>query len=73
MDKLGRFYLMVPQYEMTCENQTGSDMAWGSLDPGVRTFQTIYSQTPGVAYKIGDKDSARIFRLCLYLDYLPRG
>ena len=67
IDKQGRFYLMVPQYEKACENQTSFEK-WGSLDPGVRTFQTLYSPKPGLALKFGDKDIARIFRLCIFYD-----
>lgn len=44
--------------------------AWANLDPGGRTFQTIYCPTTGVAYKIGQGDIARIYRLCLILDQL---
>jgi putative transposase len=68
LDKLGRFYLMVPQSVKACENQTGCKHEWGSLDPGVRTFQTLYSPSFGVAYKFADGDISRIFRLCKHLD-----
>lgn len=71
-DKIGRFYLCIPFYVSACENQTSNKerIEWGSLDPGVRTFQTIYSPNHGVAFKIGDKDISRIYRLCLHLDHL---
>lgn len=65
MDKLGRFYLCVPYHAIARDNQTSG---WVAMDPGVRTFQTLYCPTNNVAYKIGDKDMARIFRLCMYLD-----
>lgn len=67
LDKLGRFYLCVPTHVPACENQAGKDQ-WCSLDPGVRTFMTLYSPTPGLSYKIGDNDISRIFRLCKCLD-----
>ena len=72
MDKLGRFYLCIPFYVPACDNQTSNHKrdSWASLDPGVRTFQTIYSPTNGIAYKIGDKDISRIYRLCIHLDRL---
>jgi putative transposase len=61
---------MVPEYVPACENQTGfNGQKWVSLDPGVRTFQTLYSPH-GEAYKCGDKDMNRIFRLCKHLDKL---
>ena len=41
-----------------------------SLDPGVRTFQTIYDANQGFALQVGDGDMCRIFRLCRSLDLL---
>lgn len=72
MDKLGRFYLCIPFYVPAGDNQISNKerFEWGSLDPGVRTFQTIYSPKYGVAFKIGDKDISRIYRLCIHLDRL---
>ena len=35
-----------------------------SLDPGVRTLQTIYDATNGEALQVGDRDIKRISRLC---------
>ena len=40
-----------------------------SLDPGIRTFQTIYSPN-GHVYKIGSSDVSRLMRLCYHLDKL---
>lgn len=73
VDKLGRFYLCIPLvkgYEGACESQTSSKTSWVALDPGVRTFQTLYSPEKGVAFKIGDGDMTRIVRLCKHLDKL---
>jgi putative transposase len=63
---LGCYYLAVPQESsrMISENQ-GRVVA---LDPGVRTFMTLFSENSFGA--IGDKDIGRIQRLCYYLDDL---
>lgn len=47
------------------ENQRFNAVA---VDPGVRTFATIYS--PELVGKLGQADAARLFRLCLHLDGL---
>lgn len=71
LDTRGHYYLNIPCYVTTSDNQAGNDKhAWGAMDPGVRTFQTIYSPEHGCAYKIGSGDSTRIYRLCLALDRL---
>jgi putative transposase len=60
------WFLSVPRKIEThvAENQ-GRVVA---LDPGVRTFQTFYSEF--LAGQIGYDDFGRIGRLCHYLDYL---
>jgi len=70
LDKLGRIYLMIPQSVKVHENQMDCKMNWCSLDPGVRTFMTLYSPEQTTAIKYGVGDAKRIFRLCLHLDKL---
>lgn len=62
----GEWFLSVPRKVKTsvAENQ-GRIVA---LDPGVRTFQTFYSETS--AGWLGYDDFGRIQRLCFYLDGL---
>jgi putative transposase len=70
MDKLGRFYLHVPMHlEYAFENQEGKKECWASLDPGVRTFMTLYSPD-GIAMRFGHNDNIRLLRLCKHLDKL---
>ena len=72
-DTMGRYYLNIPCYVNACDNQArcnDTQESWGALDPGSRTFQTIYTIIKGVAYKIGQGDISRIYRLCLHLDKL---
>jgi putative transposase len=70
MDKLGRFYLHVPMHlDYAFENQEGKKECWASLDPGVRTFLTLYSPD-GLALRFGHNDNIRFIRLCKHLDKL---
>lgn len=41
-----------------------------ALDPGVRTFQTVFDATRGHALQVGDRDMNRIVRLCKAQDLL---
>lgn len=61
----GRYYLsvVINANKKFSENQREDFIA---LDPGVRTFQTFYSQE--VAGKIGNNDMKRIYRLCDAMD-----
>ncbi len=73
LDRLGRFYLCVPYEACALDNQGGQAKlrhSWCSLDPGARTFQTVYSPSHGVCFKLAHGDVQRLFRLCLYLDKL---
>jgi putative transposase len=60
-----RYFVIIPQkrrYQVP-ENQRIDAVA---LDPGVRTFQSFYSEV--LHGKIGEGDFQRIYRLCLFLD-----
>jgi putative transposase len=61
----GRYYLsvVINANKKFSENQRKDFIA---LDPGVRTFQTFYSQE--VAGKIGNNDMKRVYRLCDAMD-----
>ena len=41
-----------------------------ALDPGVRTFQTVFDINDGHALQVGDRDMNRVFRLCKAQDLL---
>ena len=65
-----------------CENQASNDDTksstvsnekdnkWVSIDPGLRTFITMFSPTVGEAFKFADGDVSRLVRLCRHLDKL---
>jgi putative transposase len=63
----GRYFLVKPELRLIQkpDNQRFPVVA---LDPGVRTFQTIY--TPNGVGKVGQSDFNKIFRLCYSLDKL---
>lgn len=74
-DALGRFYLCVPYHVPARDNQaSGVPLAhkhpWVALDPGCRTFQTLYSPSHDIAFKAADGDVSRLYRLCIHLDNL---
>ena len=60
-----RYFVIIPQKQpyQVPENQRIDAVA---LDPGVRTFQTFYSEV--LHGKIGEGDFQHIYRLCLFLD-----
>lgn len=72
MDRLGRVFLcFVKEVEAKSENQApsvnGSYHSTCALDPGVRTFQTIYD-ADGMGIEWGKKDHDIIFRMCRQAD-----
>jgi len=67
-DKLGRFAICVP---LRRENQaTKEPTSWCAVDPGVRTFATVYAPQPGQVLEFGSGAACRITRLSLHLDNL---
>ena len=68
LDQEGHFYLCIPFRASARESQASERLEWCALDPGIRTFQTVYSPEYGVAYKLGDGDACRLHRLGRCLD-----
>ncbi len=66
----GEYSLCIPHiYEV--ENQDHlKNIRVCSIDPGVRTFNTIYDVTGNCAYEIAPGDMNRIVRLCISADKL---
>ena len=77
--RLGEWYLCIPQLEeqelvaaLGDDSQVPSPAVKRvcSLDPGVRTFQTLYDATTGAVIEVGSGDLARFYRLCKVADVL---
>jgi len=62
-----RYFVIVPQ-RVSYQQPENQRIDTVSLDPGVRTFMTFYSEV--LHGKIGEGDFQRIYRLCLHLDRL---
>jgi hypothetical protein len=71
-DSLNNYYLCISvpkcKLEFNDENQVPKDQV-AALDPGVRTFQTIYDPS-GICIDVAPKDISRIYRQCLFVDIL---
>ena len=71
--KPGHYYLCVPKpLSIEPENQglkTPEEKVVASIDPGVRTFATVYDTT-GAVTEWGKGDISRIYRLSLQIDKL---
>jgi putative transposase len=68
----GEYYLCVP-YAYGVDKQDSAkheSLKICSLDPGVRTFQTIYDPSQNLAYEVAPSDMRRIVRLSIGLDKL---
>jgi putative transposase len=68
---LGHYHICIPQpLDLKSDNQAQRVPGRvAALDPGVRTFHTIYDST-GCIFEVGKNDIGRIYRLCYYLDNL---
>ncbi len=67
VEESGRWYITVPRTVPRKRPET-QRTKYVALDPGIRTFQTVFSET--MIGKIGTGDFARIYRLCLSVDKL---
>lgn len=63
----GRYYLSIPK-DVQVKRPENQRLSACALDPGVRTFQTIFSKE--ICSKIGEHSFSRIFRYCFALDKL---
>lgn len=59
------YYLCIPVDIENQDKKLGNNIV--SLDPGVRTFQTMYSLN-GECYKLGHNNFSRIFKILLWID-----
>lgn len=63
----GRYYLSIPR-DVAVKRPDSQRLSACALDPGVRTFQTVFSKE--LCSKIGEHVFSRIFRYCYALDTL---
>lgn len=63
----GRYFVIKPE-DRAIKRPDNQRLPVVALDPGVRTFQTIYSES--FVAKVGNSDFSRIYRLCCVLDKL---
>lgn len=63
----GRYFLCIPK-DIAVKRPEDQRLSACALDPGVRTFQTVFSKE--ICSKIGEHDFQRIFRYCYALDKL---
>ena len=65
--KNDRYFLCVPK-NIPVKRPENQRLSACALDPGVRTFQTLYSND--ICQKIGEHSFSRIYRYCLAMDRL---
>ena len=63
----GRYFVIKPE-DRAVKRSDNQRLPVVALDPGVRTFQTMYSNE--LVAKVGNSDFSRIYRLCYLLDSL---
>ena len=63
----GRYFVIVP-IDVAVKRPENQRLSACALDPGVRTFQTVFSKE--ICSKIGEHDFQRVFRYCYALDKL---
>lgn len=63
----GRYFVIKPE-DRAVKRPDNQRLPVVALDPGVRTFQTMYSNE--LVAKVGNSDFSRIYRLCYLLDSL---
>ncbi len=66
----GEYYLCVPHAYRVENKDPPKSLRVCSLDPGVRTFQTIFDASNSCAVQISPGDIGRVYRLCFALDKL---
>ena len=67
--KSGEYYLVVPMYKKKMLDVSRERALICAMDPGVRTFQTIYDPQ-GKCYEYGKQDVQRLYRLAHAYDDL---
>lgn len=63
----GRYFVIKPE-DRAVKRPDNQRLPVVALDPGIRTFQTMYSNE--LVAKVGNSDFSRIYRLCYLLDSL---
>lgn len=67
----GEYYLCVPHaYGVENQDSDVNALKVCSLDPGVRTFQTVFDASDSCAYEVAPRDIQKVVRLCIGLDKL---